>query len=113
MTQPAESQSDADDAGIHSFEVDDWAVHPSHGVGKVTAIEEKSFGGTPSLVYVMNIVGSELKVMVPMSTAGMVGLRPVIRKPPSLPRPGTGASERTQRCSRAARPAKSPRFCAI
>lgn len=62
----------------HSFCVGDWAVHPSHGVGRVAAIEEKTFGGTLTVVYVLNIVGSELKVMVPMTTAQMVGLRPVM-----------------------------------
>ncbi len=73
MTQAAEAQIETP-----KFEVDDFAVHPSHGLGKVTAIEEKSFGGTASLVYVLNIIGSELKVMVPMHAAEMVGLRRVM-----------------------------------
>ena len=78
MTQPAETQ-EKDESVVHTFEVGDWAVHPSHGVGRVTAIEEKSFGEAVSLVYVMNIVGSELKVMVPMTAAQVVGLRPVMQ----------------------------------
>ncbi len=73
MTQVAETQVETP-----KFEVNDFAVHPSHGLGKVTAIEEKSFGGTPSLVYVLKIIGSELKVMVPMGAVEMVGLRPVM-----------------------------------
>lgn len=73
MTQQAETQS-----GSHQFRAGEWAVHPSHGVGRVTAIEEKSFGGTPNTVYVLHIVGSDLKVMVPMNAVEMVGLRPVM-----------------------------------
>lgn len=60
------------------FDVGDWAVHPSHGVGKIERIEEKNLGGTNSVVYVMEIVGSALKVMVPMQAAARVGLRPVM-----------------------------------
>lgn len=73
MTQAAETQ-----LGTPKFEVNDFAVHPSHGLGRVIGIEERSFGGTLSIVYVLDIIGSELKVMVPMAAVEMVGLRPVM-----------------------------------
>jgi CarD family transcriptional regulator len=73
MTQAAETRLETP-----KFEVNDFAVHPSHGLGRVIAIEEKSFGGTLSIVYVLDIIGSELKVMVPMAAVEMVGLRPVM-----------------------------------
>lgn len=73
MTEPAKIQADSP-----TFVVGDWAVHPSHGVGRVTAIEEKTFGGTPSVLYVLDIAGSGLKVMVPLAAVEMVGLRPVM-----------------------------------
>lgn len=60
------------------FEAGEWAVHPGHGVGRVASIEERSFGGQPSVVYVLEILGSELKVMVPKVAAARVGLRPVM-----------------------------------
>lgn len=96
MSQPATSTDEG-----HVFSVGEYAVHPSHGVGKVIAIEEKSFGGTKSVVYVMTIVGSELKVMVPMTTASMVGLRPVMSTAESeaifdvLGTPGTAVTSQT------------------
>lgn len=64
----------------HHFQVGDWAVHPSHGVGKVERIEEKDLGGTVSEVYVLEIRGSDLKVIVPKMAASRVGLRPVMSR---------------------------------
>jgi len=60
------------------FEVGQLAVHPAHGVGTVASIEEKDFGGTLSIVYVLHIVGSGLRVMVPKGAGARVGLRPVM-----------------------------------
>ena len=53
-------------------------VHPAHGAGRVENIEERSFGGSPTMVYVLQILGSGLKVMVPRDAAMRVGLRPVM-----------------------------------
>jgi CarD family transcriptional regulator len=61
-----------------SFQVGDMAVHPAHGVGAVTAIEKKDLGGSVNQFYVLKIVDSGLKVMVPLSAAAQVGLRPVM-----------------------------------
>lgn len=74
------SESERYAASGHSpeFARGSLAVHPSHGVGRVEAIEERSFGGSPSIVYVLQILGSGLKVMVPKLTAARVGLRPVM-----------------------------------
>ncbi|HSC86682.1 MAG TPA: CarD family transcriptional regulator [Polyangiaceae bacterium] len=62
----------------YEFEVGQLAVHPAHGVGTVAAIEEKDLGGSKSILYVLNIVGSGLRVMVPKIAAARVGLRPVM-----------------------------------
>jgi len=53
-------------------------VHPAHGAGRVESIEERSFGGAPTTVYVLQILGTGLKVMVPRDAAARVGLRPVM-----------------------------------
>jgi len=53
-------------------------VHPAHGAGRVEGIEERSFGGAATMVYVLQILGSGLKVMVPRDAATRVGLRPVM-----------------------------------
>ena len=61
-----------------SFKVGDKAVHPSHGVGEVTAVEERDIGGTRGAFYVLRILDNGMKVMVPTTAAAQVGLRVVM-----------------------------------
>jgi CarD family transcriptional regulator len=56
------------------------AVHPAHGVGEVVAVEQRDLGGRPSAFYVLKIIDTGLKVMVPTDAAERVGLRPVMKK---------------------------------
>src|ERR1700722_16164735 len=58
------------------FRVGDKAVHPAHGVGEVTAIEEREIGGTRARFYILRILDN--KVMVPISAATQVGLRGIM-----------------------------------
>ncbi|MGH7270197.1 MAG: CarD family transcriptional regulator, partial [Polyangiaceae bacterium] len=60
------------------FKVGDKAVHPAHGVGEVTAIEEREIGGTRATFYILRILDNAMKVMVPTSAATQVGLRYVM-----------------------------------
>ena len=60
------------------FKVGDKAVHPAHGVGEVTAIEEREIGGTRARFYILRILDNGMKVMVPISAATQVGLRYVM-----------------------------------
>jgi CarD family transcriptional regulator len=62
------------------FKVGERAVHPAHGVGEVVQIEERELGGRKTSCYVLKIVDSDLKLMVPTETAGRVGLRAVMKK---------------------------------
>jgi CarD family transcriptional regulator len=57
------------------FKVGDKAVHPAHGVGEVTAIEEREIGGTRAKFYILRILDNGMKVMVPTGAATQVGLR--------------------------------------
>lgn len=77
MAQAAEPEV-TQDTDEHSFEVGMWVVHPSHGVGKVRQIEERSLGGAKSAVYVLEVQDSSLKVMVPCQAASRVGLRAIM-----------------------------------
>jgi CarD family transcriptional regulator len=63
-----------------SFEVGDAAVHPAHGVGEVTGIEKRDLGGSVNLFYVVRIVDTGLKVMIPVRAAAQVGLRRIMSK---------------------------------
>ncbi len=60
------------------FKVDDLAVYPAHGVGRIEAIEEKDIGGTRQLFYIMRILDNDMKIMIPQNNAENVGLRNII-----------------------------------
>jgi len=61
------------------FKLGEKVVYPNHGVG---VIEQISFGylnGRSERFYMLRIVSSGLKVMVPQTNIDNVGLRPIIR----------------------------------
>src|SRR5579862_9068157 len=60
------------------FKVGEKAVHPAHGVGEVTGIEEREIGGTRTTFYILRILDNAMKVMVPTSAATQVGLRGIM-----------------------------------
>lgn len=66
---------------MHQFKVGDNAVHLSHGVGIVKAIEDKEFsGGRKQRVYIIEIQdnGAPKKVFVPLENSDK-RLRPIIK----------------------------------
>lgn len=73
-------QSQVNGSTAPSFKVGDRAVHPAHGVGEVVQLEERDFGGHRTSCYVLKMVDSDLKVMVPTEAATRVGLRAVMKK---------------------------------
>jgi len=60
------------------FQVGDKAVYPVHGVAEVVALEKRDIGGSATSVYILKIVETGLKIMVPTTNAGAVGLRELI-----------------------------------
>lgn len=62
------------------FKVGDMSVHPKHGVGEVVAIEEKHLEGKAQPLYVLKLLATGLKVLVPKESAERVGLRPVMQE---------------------------------
>ena len=60
------------------FKVGDKAVYPAQGVAEVVRIEEKDIAGTRQQFYVLQILDTERKIMVPVTNASAVGLRQVI-----------------------------------
>jgi len=65
---------------FQTFKAGEMAVHPKHGVGEVTEVEERDLGGKRAQFYVLKIVDTGLKVMVPTDAAERVGLRPIMKK---------------------------------
>ena len=60
------------------FSVGDKAVYPVHGVAEVMALERRDIGGNPTSVYILRILDTGMKIMVPTTNADAVGLRDVI-----------------------------------
>jgi CarD family transcriptional regulator len=63
-----------------SFQVGDNAVHPAHGLGEVTGIERREIAGATKAFYVVKILETGMRVMVPTQTSDSVGLRGVMSR---------------------------------
>jgi CarD family transcriptional regulator len=59
----------------NSFKVGDKAVYPAQGVAEVISIEEKDIAGNRLKFYVLRILDTNRKIMVPVNNAKSVGLR--------------------------------------
>ena len=54
------------------------AVYPAQGVAEVVGIEEKEISGNVHRFYVLRIVDTDMRIMVPLIKAQEVGLRQII-----------------------------------
>lgn len=61
-----------------AFKVGQMAVYPAQGVVEVVGVEQKEISGSPQKFYVLRIVDTDMRIMVPVSKAHEVGLRDVI-----------------------------------
>jgi CarD family transcriptional regulator len=61
------------------FKLGEKVVYPNHGVGVIEQISYGYLNGRSERYYMLKIVSSGLKVMVPQTNINTVGLRPVIR----------------------------------
>ena len=64
---------------ISSFSIGDKVVYPNHGVGVIEQISSRTIGATVEKFYLLKIVASSLKVMVPFHNVDSVGLRRVVK----------------------------------
>jgi CarD family transcriptional regulator len=60
------------------FKVGDLAVYPAQGVGLIESIESREVMGSSQAFYIMKILGSNMKIMIPLNSADAVGLRQII-----------------------------------
>lgn len=58
--------------------VGDKVVHPSHGLGEISAIEHREIGGAKGEFFIIRILDNGMRVMVPRTSAQAAGLRPVM-----------------------------------
>ena len=62
------------------FKVGDNAVYPAHGVAQITAIESRDIAGQKKEFYILKILDTDMKLMIPTDGAGRAGLRDVISR---------------------------------
>ena len=63
---------------VSEFKVGDKAVYPAQGVAEVVSIEERDIAGARQRFYVLRILDTDRRIMVPVKNAQTVGLRQVI-----------------------------------
>jgi CarD family transcriptional regulator len=63
---------------VMEFREKDKVVYPAHGLGIVEAIQVRSVSGSQQKFYMVSIVETGMKIMVPVSQAKTVGLRRVV-----------------------------------
>ncbi|MFT5430779.1 MAG: CarD family transcriptional regulator [Myxococcota bacterium] len=61
------------------FKIGDKAVYPAQGVAEITGIETRDICGNQEVFYVLKVLDTEKKIMVPLSKVTSVGLREVIQ----------------------------------
>jgi CarD family transcriptional regulator len=57
------------------FMIGDKAVYPSQGVAEIMGIEQKEISGKIQNFYVLRVLESDNRIMVPTDKSGQVGLR--------------------------------------
>ena len=63
-----------------AFKVGDKAVYPAHGVAEVMAVESREIAGLKKSFYILKVLETGMKLMVPTDGADRAGLRMVISK---------------------------------
>ena len=59
----------------HTFEVGNFVVYPTHGVGKILAEENEKYGDIQVKVYVITFESNNMTLRIPKLRANKVGLR--------------------------------------
>ena len=62
------------------FHVGDKAVYPAQGVAEVTGIDKKEISGKIQEFYVLRVLDSDMRILVPVEKAEQVGLREVVQE---------------------------------
>ncbi len=57
------------------FKTNDYVVYPTHGVGKITGVEEQEISGTKLKLFVINFEKDKMILRVPTGKAKTSGMR--------------------------------------
>ena len=63
---------------VQEFKVSDKVVYPAHGVGKIESIQARTISGSEQKFYMITILETGMKIMVPIGQVDAVGLRKVV-----------------------------------
>ncbi len=63
-----------------SFPIGSKIIYPSHGIGTIEKIEQKSVAGVNESCYIIFFKTSGMKIMAPIKQANFVGMRSLITK---------------------------------
>jgi CarD family transcriptional regulator len=62
------------------FNLEENVVYPMHGVGKIMEIASKSILGKKKKYYVVELINTKMRVLVPVDNAETIGLRHIMDK---------------------------------
>ncbi len=80
MSENLQVMEDQESSEVYMFSVNDLAVYPAHGVGRIEAVETRTIGGEEQSFYIMRILENDMVIMIPTQNVESVGLREVIAK---------------------------------
>ena len=60
------------------FKIGDKAVYPAYGIGVIEKIEHKEIAGEEHRFYILQIINSGVKLMIPIASSHLAGMREVI-----------------------------------
>ena len=63
---------------VQNFKVADKVVYPAHGVGVIESVQARKVAGAEQKFYMITILDTGMKIMVPVSQVKTVGLRKVV-----------------------------------
>jgi len=63
---------------VRMFKVGEKVVYPAHGVGEIEAIRSHAISGTERKFYMLRILETDMKIMIPIDNVDSVGLRKII-----------------------------------
>jgi CarD family transcriptional regulator len=79
ITAPAAPAADAGPrkpiSTRHGFKTNEWIVYPSHGVGRIVAIEEQEIAGMALELFVITFEKDKMTLRVPTGKSQSVGMR--------------------------------------
>lgn len=63
-----------------TFKIGDKAVYPSQGVAEIVGIESKEISGKEEIFYVLKVLDTQKRILVPLAKVESVGLREVVSR---------------------------------